>query len=128
MDRTWRDARCPDCRQVPRLDTNNIGRCGCNGKSYKYDISVAGAEDERAELARNGFTDATDITGNVYYVGPWGHIVELFADATWYSDKAPEGITLDEYLKQLAKNKASLSTKPLVSPPPSQDGTDYSSE
>lgn len=41
---------------------------------------------------------------NVYYVGPWSHIIELFTDSTWNSDKAAAGSTLDAYLKQFAKS------------------------
>ena len=108
MNRIWRETRCPDCRQVPQPDANDVLCCACKTKTWKTDKSVGGTEDERAVLARHGFSEGKDTAGNVYYVGPWGHIVELFTDGTWNSDKAVEGGTLDGYLKQFPKNEASL--------------------
>ncbi|HKE24893.1 MAG TPA: hypothetical protein VKB88_21170 [Bryobacteraceae bacterium] len=41
-----------------------------------------------------------DAQGEVYYVGPYGHIVWLSANNEWYADKAPEWATaLDGYLR-----------------------------
>lgn len=108
MNRIWRQTGCPDCRQVPQPDANDILRCACKAKTWKRDKSVGGTEDERAVLASHGFSEEKDIRGNVYYVGPLRHIVELFTDGTWNSDKAVDGSTLDAYLKQFPKNDASL--------------------
>jgi hypothetical protein len=49
----------------------------------------------------------TDCRGNVYYVMPdGGHIIYLYADGTWDSDRASAGWSLKEYFAWLAPRRA----------------------
>jgi hypothetical protein len=107
MSRVWADEiRCPNCAQVPKPNVNGILSCGCEGKSWAREPSIAGTEEECALLESNGFSEEQDIRGNVYYVGPLGHIVELFADGTWRSDKAAKGGTMETYLRSIPQQDA----------------------
>ena len=58
---------------------------------------VKGTVTEIARLKRNGFKEREDIQGNIYYVGEGGHIIRLYADGTWDSDKARSGWPLTDY-------------------------------
>ena len=49
---------------------------------------VRGSQTEIARLERNGYWEVEDVDGNIYYVGDAGHIIHLYADGTWDSDKA----------------------------------------
>jgi hypothetical protein len=51
---------------------------------------------------------AQDIQGDVYYVGPVGHIIHLYADGEWDSDKAPREQSLEDYLTWIREGLAAL--------------------
>lgn len=104
MPRTFASAKCPDCRKVPYLD-GSTGRlvCDCGTRTWWAKKGIRGTEEERAWLAAKGFEEATDVQGDVYYVGPLGHIIWLFDNGTWSGGKAPEGISLESYADELAK-------------------------
>ena len=50
-------------------------------------------------LERHGFQEEKDIKYDIYYIAQLGHIVHLFPEGTWHSDKAAEGSNFEEYLK-----------------------------
>ena len=59
---------------------------------------VKGNDQEHAFLTNAGFV-TTDADGDVYYVGPLGHIVWLYSEGEWCADKAPAACTsLEEYV------------------------------
>jgi hypothetical protein len=62
-----------------------------------------GTEEEHSRFTSIGFQIAEDCRGEVYYVLPdTGHILYLYADGTWFSDKAPTDChTLDDYFAWL---------------------------
>ena len=59
---------------------------------------MQGTEEESANLIRHGFSLAEDAQGNKYYCGPFGHIIFLYENGTWYSDKGDPKLSLQEYL------------------------------
>lgn len=63
-------------------------------------IGQKGTQTEEYLLQSAGFERVEDVQGDVYYVGPFGHIVWLSPHNEWYSDKAPQWSTyLDAYLR-----------------------------
>ena len=101
MTRKWSSRKCNECNQTPRANADGVFVCGC-GKAWIGELGVEAEEGEKAFLANNGFSKAVDVKGDVYYVGPLGHIIWLFADGTWHSDKAREGSTMEDYLSWLS--------------------------
>jgi hypothetical protein len=76
-------------------------RRACNPPSW-WTKSEKGKEEEQLLLESKGFQIAEDCRGDIYYVLPeGGHILHLYADETWDSDKAPPGLSLEEYLAWL---------------------------
>jgi hypothetical protein len=52
---------------------------------------------------------AEDWQGNIYYVLPeGGHIIHLYSDGSWDSDKAASGWSLTEYFGWLRPLRAAL--------------------
>ena len=100
MTRRWSSPECKECNQTPRANATGCFVCAC-GTPWVGELGVEGSESERAFLAHNGFLQAKDKSGDVYYVGPLGHIIWLFADNTWHSDKARKGSTMEDYLSWL---------------------------
>jgi hypothetical protein len=50
-----------------------------------------------------------DCRGDIYYVMPeGGHIIHLYDDGTWESDKAAANWSLRDYLAWLAPRRAAL--------------------
>ncbi len=55
-------------------------------------------DEERVWLASHNFNEATDRDGAIYYVGPLGHIIHLYDDGTWTSDRAEDGVSIEVYV------------------------------
>jgi hypothetical protein len=97
-ERKWAECLCPDCEETPTPDEHGLLKRSC-GQTWTRELSVKGSSEEEIALTRLGFQEAKDIDGNLYYVLPAGaHIVNLYADGTWYSDKAAPGSALKDYL------------------------------
>jgi len=61
-----------------------------------------GAEEEHEFLTSNRFHLEEDREGDVYYVGPLGHLIWLCASDYWFADKAPaEYTSIEQYLSYL---------------------------
>jgi hypothetical protein len=67
-----------------------------------------GTEDEERWLADHGFHFKEDADGDLYYVGPLGHIIHLYPGGEWDSDKAGACKSLEEYLSWLAARLAAF--------------------
>ncbi len=72
--------------------------CACPDKNWYRTWGVQGTEQETTSLKRYGFELAQDIQADNYYCGPTGHIIWLYADGTWHSDKADPGVSMQGYL------------------------------
>ena len=103
MARTWTGRKCPDCGAIPYPDTSGRMVCDCNNRVWYDKKGIPGSEAERTWLASNGFEETQDVQGDVYYVGPLGHIVHLFDNGEWTSDKAREGMSLESYVEWVVK-------------------------
>ena len=110
-DRRWvRNVRseCEACGDIPQRDKHGLFLCRC-GKIWQLRIGGPGTEDEEALLKTHGFERTEDAQGEIYYVLPnSGHIVYLYLDGTWFSDKAAKGSSLDAYLKWIDEVSAPL--------------------
>ncbi len=101
MSRLRAIRHCPDCGQTPSPDPLGRLLCACPGKPWAWDGGYPGTDEERKKIESCGFELTTDAAGEVYYC--WnGHILYLFSDGTWDSDKAPNGMTLEEYLNSVS--------------------------
>jgi hypothetical protein len=70
-------------------------------------FGVEGTRADRTRLETAGFQFAQDIQDDRYYVLPeGGHILHLFDNGTWSSDKAGEHQSLEEYLHRIEKLRA----------------------
>ena len=69
---------------------------------------VRGSQTEIARLERNGYWEVEDVDGNIYYVGDAGHIIHLYADGTWDSDKARPRWSLTDYFAWSRPFRAAL--------------------
>ena len=67
-----------------------------------------GTEDEERWLADHGFHFKEDADGDLYYVGPLGHIIHLYPKGEWGSDKAGGCDSLEEYVLWLAARLAAF--------------------
>jgi hypothetical protein len=95
--------RCPICNEVLKEECG-IVTCACESQSWGFDRAERGTEIEEKLLADNGFEFASDIAGDLYYVGPFCHIIHLYPGSEWDSDKAPTNLkSLEEYLAWLAR-------------------------
>ena len=109
MSRTQASRICPKCNEVPH-EEDGVFRCACEGRRWVARQPEKGSEVEERRLADSGFhyaehADKTD----VYYLGPLGHIVHLYTDGTWGSDKCPaSAASLEEYLAWLEPARRSL--------------------
>lgn len=104
MDSTFQENRCPDCKEIPKRTTNGNLACDCKDKKWHGGCKgVPGTEKQRMRLAGKGFTEATDIRGDVYYVGPGNRILWVYSDGTWWvdPDDVSQGCTLEAYLQAL---------------------------
>ena len=91
--------QCPDCKGTPKASEDGRLRCRCAGKVWSGRKGVRGSDEEDIILTTAGFTMTADIQGDVYYLGPFGHIVWLFPEGEWFADKAPaECTSLEEYV------------------------------
>ena len=98
--RTRRSGICPDCTGLPKEDASGVVLCACGRRWYRT-WAVKGTEQETANLKRCGFELTQDCQGDNYYCGPMGHIIELYADGAWNSDKADPNASLREYLDRI---------------------------
>ncbi|MBV9155337.1 MAG: hypothetical protein JO097_03690 [Acidobacteriaceae bacterium] len=107
-DREWVRSECETCGAVPQKDKHGLFRCKC-AKIWQLRTGVAGAQDEETRLRTHGFMRTEDAQGEIYYVlSNSGHIIYLYADGTWFSDKAAKGSSLDAYLKWIDDVSAPL--------------------
>ena|SRR5437868_8476762 len=67
---------------------------------------VKGSQEMESRLENHGFQYARDERNDEYYVGPAGHIIHLYNDATWNSDKADVGVSLGRYLAWIRQRAA----------------------
>ncbi len=65
-------------------------------------------ENEKRWLADHGFNFAEDAGGDLYYVGPLGHIVHLYPGNKWDSDRGGGCQSLEEYVALLSAKVALL--------------------
>jgi hypothetical protein len=102
MSRTRSVSNCPKCNEVPRKE-NGVVRCACKGRRWTALQPEKGSEGEERYLSDHGFHYAEHLDkSDVYYLGPLSHIIHLYTDGTWDSDKCPAKIaTLEEYLAWL---------------------------
>jgi hypothetical protein len=105
MERKWASARCPDCKKVPYQDGSGKLVCDCGRRTFWHKKGVKGSEADIALLTKYGFNEAKDIQDDIYYVGPLGHIVHLYPEGSWYSDKAAEGSDFEKYLKWVSEGQ-----------------------
>jgi hypothetical protein len=107
MSRTRAASQCATCKQAPKEDESGRLTCAC-GTQWIRPWGVKGTPEEEALLELSGFMVAQDIQGDVYYVGPVGHIIHLYADGEWDSDKAPREQSLEDYLTWIREGLAAL--------------------
>jgi hypothetical protein len=90
---------CTDCWSTPFLNAEGMWVCGCRDKTWLEKHTVDGSEQEKLLFARNGLAEIK-LRHETYYWSPKsGHLLYLFDDGTWYSDRAPkELVTLNEYM------------------------------
>jgi hypothetical protein len=67
-----------------------------------------GMEAEERWLAGYDFYFQKDANEDLYYVGPLGHIIHLYPEGEWDSDKAGSCESLEEYLSWLATRLAAF--------------------
>lgn len=92
--------RCPDCNEVPK-EKDGILTCGCS-RTWQHLRAERGTAEEERRLADNGFEYATSADGDLYYVGPLDHIIHLYPNGEWDSDKAPANCSsLETYFELL---------------------------
>jgi len=108
MSRTRSASECATCKQAPKEDESGRLTCAC-GTSWVRCRGIKGTPEEESLLELSGFQVAQDVQGDVYYVMPeGGHIIHLYADGTWDSDKAPRERSLEEYLTWTREKLAAL--------------------
>ena len=106
MDRTRAEGRCAACGEFPKDNETGTLTCAC-GTSWYRCLGEEGTQEDKALLKRNGFQMAQDCQGDVYYVLPGtGHIIHLYPDGTWDSDKAAQGSSLKQYFAWLKPLRA----------------------
>jgi hypothetical protein len=79
MDRIRVVEDCPDCHESV-LEKSGIGQCACEGRQWQFQRAERGTAEEEKRLVENGFEFAKDAAGDLYYVGPFGHIIHLYPD------------------------------------------------
>lgn len=105
--------KCPDCREIPKPDESGRLRCACIRKAWTVRRGERGTDEEHIFLTKAGFQMMTDVQGDVYYVGPFGHIIWLYPEGEWCGDKAPAACTsLEEYVKSLKVVFESIPIRP----------------
>jgi hypothetical protein len=107
MNRTRSAGECPTCKQAPKEDESGRLTCAC-GIWWFRRSRVKGTPEEEALLEQSGFRVA-EVPGDVYYLMPeGGHIIYLYSDGTWDSDKAPRGQPLEDYLAWIREKLAAV--------------------
>jgi hypothetical protein len=76
MNRTRSASECATCKQAPKEDESGRLTCAC-GALWVLRWGIKGTPEEEALLEQSGCRVTQDIQGNVYYVGPAGHIIYL---------------------------------------------------
>jgi hypothetical protein len=111
MSRARSACECPACKQTPKEDESGRLTCAC-GTPWVRCWGVKGTPEEEALLEPSGFRVAEGVQGDVYYVGPYGHIIRLYAGGEWDSDKAPREQSLEDYLSWITEKLAALGERP----------------
>jgi hypothetical protein len=97
--------RCPDCNEVLK-EKDGMVTCAYASRNRRVVQAEKGTPVEETWLADNGFEFAQDAAGDLYYVGPLSHIIHLYPNRKWDSDKAPGSCgSLEEYFAWLAPSK-----------------------
>jgi hypothetical protein len=109
MSRKRSASECPSCKQAPKEDESGRLTCAC-GTSWLRCRGIKGTPEEEDLLKQSGFIVAQDIQEDMYYVGPMGHIVHLYADNGWDSDKAGGEQSLEGYLAWIKDRLAAIET------------------
>jgi len=95
-------------KQLPKENESGQLICGC-GKVWQFCRSVRGTPEEETRLVSNGFHFAQGPRGEVWYVlQEGGHIIHLYADGTWDSDKAGAESSLETYLTWIKEKRAAI--------------------
>jgi len=103
MNRTRDPGICPTCHREPRLEQGHYV-CGCEGVYWSFKGGVAGSPDEQELLRQQGWqlvevSRLIKLPNDFYWVGPYGNILLLHDDDTWYCETAPHRFhRLEEYL------------------------------
>ena len=109
MPRTWRDPRCPDCRERPQATYTGSGwkfLCACGKEFSNPEAGIEATGVEAECLASKGFRLAHSDNKDTYYEGTEHRLIWLWADGTFYVDDPFSGDngskgTLEEYLDRI---------------------------
>jgi hypothetical protein len=96
------DGHCPACNEILSANEREVSKCRCGAVLIAID-GIKGTHESESLLRIHGFRYESDARGDEYYVGPAGHIIHLYADGSWDSDRAPTGWSLGEYLNWVRK-------------------------
>jgi len=108
MNRARSASECATCRQAPKEDESGRFTCAC-GILWVRRWGINGTQEEEALLERIGFVVRQDAQGDVCYDMPEGaHIIHLYADGTWESDKAGAEQSLGAYLTWIREKRTAL--------------------
>jgi len=108
MDRSRAEGRCNICKQFPKEKEAGQLVCDC-GAVWQLRRSVRGTPEEETLLVSNGFHFAQGPHGETWYVlQEAGHIIHLYADGTWDSDKAVAESSLERYLAWIQEKRAAI--------------------
>jgi hypothetical protein len=106
MSRTRSATECSTCRQTPEEDESGRLLCAC-GTLWVRRWGIKGTPEGEAVLELSGFK-VTQVGEHIYYIGPYGHIIYLYAGGEWCSDKAPREQSLEDYLKCIRETLVAL--------------------
>lgn len=110
MNRTRSASECATCKQAPKEDESGRLTCAC-GTLWVRRLGIKGTPEEEAPLELSGFRVTQNVQGDVYCVGPYGHIIHLYASGEWNSDRAPREQSLDDYLAWMREKQISLNAE-----------------
>jgi hypothetical protein len=91
---------------VPGLQTISCYQRGrqlashCSEKKWFLLKSTLAPADVSKRIQSYGFFPI-EVSGGMYYLGPFGRILTFYEDGSWGDDSARGPITLNEYLEEL---------------------------
>jgi hypothetical protein len=103
MSRQRGSDECTTCNRRPTPDDYGRLVCDCPNKFWQSKPSTAGLPEDRVLLQKHGL-QLIERPNDIYWVGPYGRILYLYEDGTWFCDTAPEKCTtLEEYLARYSE-------------------------